>query len=189
MVASRADAAMDAEALFAALPPPTCTTIARLRAKGVSPDALCEPEVPAQARVTFGLQTFDFADGDGGMPALVFVALDERGEPADLVAWSPAERRCAPHWGAACLLGAESLLAPRLTNQNALPVYRDPLGWLLGGRFGVVPIDLQSAALKLREFGPFRAEDERHGIELRRLFRQTEPQIFVPKPDRVRRAA
>jgi hypothetical protein len=183
---SRAWAADEAEGLFDSLPYPSLEVLSCLRGRGVSADALCEPELPRMARVRFNGSFFDFVEaGDGGGEALVFLARDDIGKPADLVAWSHRHKGLAPHFGAVGVLGANDILAPRLTAEAALAVHRTPFEWLLAERCGVVILDPDRAAIELRDFGPFAAQDEQHGLMLRALFRTREPRIYVPE----RRAA
>jgi hypothetical protein len=155
--------------------------MAWLRTQGVTSEALAEPELPRRAQVVFrpDAPLFDFAEnGDDGAEAPIFITRDDAGEPADPVAWSCRLGKVAAHFGAVAVLGADDILAPRLSAKAALPVHRTPLGWLRAGRAGIV-ILAECAAVALRDFGPFAAEDEAHGRELRRLFRRREPRIFV----------
>jgi hypothetical protein len=181
---SRACASEQAEERFNTLQSIRWTTYAWFLAKGVKSEALFYPEIPALADVVFNeAGTFDFHSdvGEEGTTALVFLARGEDGAPADLVAWSPSPRKLASWQAASSLLGAEEVLAPRLTAEAALAVHRTPLGWLKCGREGVVLVDPRSAAVALRDFGPFVTESVEHGQELRELFRQREPRIFVRK--------
>ena len=65
------------------LPPISIAWIKRLKELGVSVDALCEPELPAQAQVVVMHDgfVFDFADEADGQPvdAMIFLARDEPG--------------------------------------------------------------------------------------------------------------
>jgi hypothetical protein len=153
--------------------------------QGVPSSALVYPELPHYASVIFHTDQalFDFAEdgSDGGCEALVFLARDNTGQPADLVAWSCRLRKLAAHFDSVSTLGADDLLAPRLTPELALPIHRSPLGWLKAGREGVVLLAPDRAVIELRDFGPFAVEDVEHGKQLRQLFRSGEPQIFVPK--------
>jgi hypothetical protein len=189
MSASRRDAAADAERCFNALPDIGWPTFEWLVRQRVPASALFYPEMPKRARIVHqeGAATFDWAKdlGEEGDDALVFLARDDLGEPADLVAWTVRPARLARLWGAVSLLGAETLIGPRICDQGALPVHRSALGWLRGDRFGVVLINPQKAASEIRDFGPFAAEDEAHGRELSDLLRGSDPQVYVPE----RRAA
>jgi hypothetical protein len=183
---SRAWAADEAEGLFDPLPYPSPEVFSHLRGKGVSAQALSDPELPRMARVVFNGSFFDFVqDGDGGGEALILLARDYMGKTADLVAWSPRHKALAPHFGAVSVLGADDLLAPRPTAEAALAVHRTPFEWLLAERCGVVILDPDRAAIDLRDLGPFAAEDEAHGRMLRDLFRARAPKLYVP----TRRAA
>ena len=183
---SRAWAADEAEGLFDSLPYPSLEVLSHLRGRGVSADGLSEPELPRMATVRFNGSFFAFVEAaDSGGEALIFLARDDMGRPADLVAWSPRHKELAPHFGAVGILGADDLLASRLTAEAALAVHRTPFEWLLAERCGVVILDPDRAAIELRDFGPFAAQDEQHGLMLRALFRAREPRIYVPE----RRAA
>ena len=182
---SRAWAGEEAEALFSDLRYPSVEALAWLRANGVSGAALAEPELPRSARVDFHMDRplFDFVDdaGEVGVQALVFLARDDTGDPSDLVAWSCRRGKVAAHFGAAAVLGADYILAPRLTVEGALWVHWTPLKWLKAGREGVVLIDASCAAVALRNFGPLAAEDHAHGEQLLHQFRTSEPAIFIPE--------
>jgi hypothetical protein len=183
---TRTTVSEEVESLHKRLAPPPLDVIRRLRAEGVSPDALAEPELPALADVVFhdARPFFDFVEetGDeGAVPAIVFLARDEEGEPADLVAWAPQEQRLAAWFGASPLLGAEYLWAPRLTKEQALAVFESPLGWLRAGREGVVVIDPRRAAPLLRRAEPLVAESIDHGQRLRRRLTVRPPRVYVAK--------
>ena len=90
--------------------------------------------------------------GDGGAVAgFIFLARDDEGDPYDLVAWSPQANRIGAWYGAAPLLGADMLYAPRLDPEGAFQVFEEPLAWLLEERAGVVIVDPRAL---LRSFAP-----------------------------------
>jgi hypothetical protein len=188
---SRKTAAEDAEVRFEAVQDIRWPTFEWFLRQGVPSPALVYPEMPRRARVILydDRPVFDFADDvgddDAGVDAMIFLARDDLGGPCDLVAWTFGRRKLASWYSAAALLGAEDIRVPRLTPEGALPVHRTPLGWLKAEREGVVIIEERRGALELRDFGPLAAEDEAHGLELQMLFRNREPQIYVPE----RRAA
>jgi hypothetical protein len=111
------------EQRYQLLPPISLAWLKRLKELGVSVDGLCEPELPGQAQVVMhdGF-LFDFADEADGTPvdAVIFLARDEEGEPADVVAWGPRSKRLAAWYGAGSLLGMENVFGPRLDLHNAL---------------------------------------------------------------------
>jgi len=178
----------DVEVRFDELPEIPWITFRWLMKQGVPPQALIHPELPKYARVVFheNLPYFDFADdvGEDGRDALVFLARNDLAEPCDMVAWTLSLKRLASWYGAAAILGADDILAPRMISPGVLMVHRTPVGWLKAGREGVVIIEPRRAALELRDLGPLAAEDEAHGHELRALFRKQEPQFFVPNVER-----
>jgi hypothetical protein len=184
MMPSRAQAAADAAARFEALPEIGRLTNEWFLRQGVLSSSLVYPELPRRARVVFSkdLPLFDFSDEDGErvVQAVVFLARDQDGEIADLVAWSPSPPRLASWQGATALLGAEEILAPRLTQEAALWVHMTPLDWLKSDREGVVIIDPTRAYLALRDFGPFFAHCDDQALELLKLFKPREPRIYVP---------
>jgi hypothetical protein len=188
-VPSRAIASDDASRHYAILPELTWEAFSWFLGKRVPSASLIYPETPRRARVSVhgGEPFFDFAENDGedGEDAIIFLARDDEGSPSDLIAWTRLSRRLAAHWGAVSVLGADDVIAPRLTPEGALLVHRTPLGWLRAERQGVVVVEARGAASLLSDFGPLAGEDEAHGRELRQLFRRTEPKIYVPE----RRAA
>jgi hypothetical protein len=183
-VLSRTRISDEAADRFESLPSLGWAAFKFLLDRGVPAPAIVWPELPASTRVVFhGAQPlFDFEEEveEDGVPALLFLACDGDGRPCDIVAWSHSLQRVAAYFGATGVLGADDILWFRLTDENALPVHRSPLEWLRADRFGVVIIDPAHAYVALRDFGPFAAQDEAHGRELRKLFRSREPKIFVP---------
>ena len=191
MDASLSSAAEDTHSRFEVLPDITWKIFAWLLRQGAPSSALVYPESPRRARVVFDADQpfFDFADDVGGerVDALIFLPRNDLGNPCDLTAWTSTRLKLASWFGAAALLGADDILAPRLTIEGALQVHRTPLGWLRAGRDGVVIIDPRRATVELRDFGPLADEDQAHGLELQQLLRRMEPKIYVPEP--IRRAA
>jgi hypothetical protein len=169
------------EDLHKLLAPPPLDVIRRLRAEGVSPDALAEPELPAFADVVFhdDRPLFDFIDeaaGEAEVPAIIFLARDEEGEPRDLVAWSCKKNRLAAWFGAATMLGEDYLAGPRL--EDGLRVCADPLEWLRAERLGVVILDARRACWRLAEERLI-VGDVAFGRRVRDALRLPEPTIFV----------
>jgi hypothetical protein len=183
-VLSRARASDDVERRCRSLPELTWQTFSWFLAKGAPSAALVYPEMTRRSRVSYHRESpfFDFVEDDGEDEenAIVFLAREGGGRAGDLIAWTPRSGRLAAHWGPVSVLGTDDILTPRLTCEGALLVHRTPLGWLRAGRQGVVVVEARGAALVLRDFGPLAGEDEAHGRELRQLFRQTEPKIYVP---------
>jgi hypothetical protein len=124
---------------------------------------------------------FDFAEDvgeDGATPAFVFVARDEFGDACDLVAWAPSEARVAAWLGRASMLGLESLWAPRLMHEGALPVCETPLEWLRAERRAVVILDPTRARWSLYRTNLI-VTDVAFGCRVREALRWPAPQIFV----------
>lgn len=180
----------EVESVFYELNTPPLSWLVQLKVLGISVDALAEPERPAHAAVMFhdDQPLFDIDGGEGADQALIFLARDELGEPADLVAWDPQQKRLAAWFGSSALLGAENLWAPRLSKEQALHVFESPLGWLRAGREGVVVVDPHGAAPSLCRAAPLVAESIEHGERLRRMLTVRPPRIFVALSD-VRSAA
>ena len=78
---------------------------------------------------------FEFVDA--GSAAIIFVCRDERGDVADLAAWTPAEDDIALWLGNVSMLGEEAVLRARLAGDK-LWVHPTPLDWLIHRRTGVV---------------------------------------------------
>jgi hypothetical protein len=177
----------EVERLHKKLPPPAPDVIRAFRNKGVSVDALVEPELPALVDVVFhaDLPLFDFTDeagDDGAVQAIIFAARDEEGEPLDLVAWSRKTNRLAAWFGAATMLGEDYLGGPRL--EDGLRVSAGPLEWLQAERLGVVILDAKRARWRLAEEHLI-VGDPTFGRHLRDILRLPEPRVFVER----RRAA
>jgi hypothetical protein len=171
------------EQRYQLLPLTSLAWLKRLKELGVSVDALCEPELPGQAQVVMhdGF-LFDFADEADGTPvdAVSFLARDEEGEPADIVAWEPRSKRLAAWYGAVSLLGMENVFGPRLDLHNALEVFRDPVHWLGAERQGVVVVHPQQAAPILRRAEPLKVNNSAFGLRLANLINQQPPRILAP---------
>ena len=144
----------DVEKRFDRLPSLRWSEFDRFLKSGVPARALVYPDLPARARVVFfpGRPLFDFAEDVGeevAVPAFVFLARDEFGDACDLVAWAPGEARVAAWLGRASMLGLESLWAPRIAYDGALPVCETPLEWLRAERRAVVILDSMRARWSL----------------------------------------
>jgi hypothetical protein len=171
------------EDLHRRLSPPPLDVIKFLRGKGISADALAEPDLPAFANVTFDddRPLFDFADEAGddvAASALIFLARDDEGEPADLVAWSLQAKRLVAWYGAVAVLGEDYLAGPRL--EEGLHVCADPLEWLHAERCGVVILDAGRARWRLAG-EPLIVTATPFGRRLRGALRLPEPRIFVER--------
>lgn len=161
------------------LPPIGIAWLRRLKALGVGVDGLCEPELPAQAKVVLHGDCFDFDDGEQASDALVFLARDDNGEPADFVAWSPKSDRRASWWGIP-LLGMECLLDPRMDADGALAVFTDPIKWLIGERQGVLVVNFANAARLLRRAAPLRAGSATEARRIQNLITAAPPRVLAP---------
>jgi len=179
------DISADVEDRFAALDCLTLPQLHWLKARGVPADAIAYPEMPAQAEVVFhpGSPFFDFkADLDEETEAtcaMILMARDQFGEPADLVAWSPRMHRLAT-WGGfdLPLLGWENALTVRPDLGDALAVHPSPLEWLRDGREGVVILKPDRARWYLEGF-TLKVEDAAFARGLSDALRWPEPRVRV----------
>ena len=169
------------------LPPIGVAWLKRLKDMGVSVDALSEPELPVQAKVVMYGDCFDFDDGRLASDALVFLARDDCGEPADLVAWSPRSDRLAAFWGIP-MLGMECLDEPRIDPDCALAVFTNPVKWMLGERNGVLVVNFKNAARLLRHAAPLRAGSATEAQRIQNLITAAPPRVLAP-PARTRELA
>jgi hypothetical protein len=172
----------EAEDRFSLLPPIPVAWIKRLKSLGVSVDALCEPELPAFASIVLHGDCFEFSEDDPGeqaTEAMLFLAHNDVGEPADIVAWLPKSDRLASWWSIPAL-GMEALGEPRLDPDGALPVFTDPVKWLIGGRDGLLVINFRNAAHILRDASPLRACSAREAERIRNLIAAAPPRVLAP---------
>lgn len=156
---------------------------------GIPPAALEVPSPVLTAHVIFcGAASFEFdqhhASGEPGTPVLLFLMTDPCGTAVDIAAFDYRTGQLAIWLGRAWALGQERVYAPRLSEHQALAVWRSPLDWLRHGRHGVVLIRSHAAACHLDDAGPLMAEDVQHGLELRRVLARPGPRILVRRSDR-----
>jgi hypothetical protein len=172
------------EKRYRLLPCISLSWIKRLKALGVTVDALCEPDFPASGHVVFfDGSRFEFvADAHGGQAfeAMLLLALDEFGEVCDIVAYDPRRKLKAFWLGNAPLLGLEQVWLPRLDPQGALTVFADPVEWLLGDRLGVVVVHPARAASILRNVEPLQVSSAPFGRRLGALINPRLPRIYAP---------
>lgn len=116
--------------------------------------------------------------------AFLFLAEDVHGEAEDIIAWMPGLGRTSTWLGRAWALGSSEAYMPRITEHDALPVWRDPMAWLRAERRGIVLVKPRIAAGWLDDAGPLLAEDERHGRDLRAALTRSAPRILVPAETR-----
>lgn len=157
--------------------------IDELERLGVNPDALIGPP-PVLAGFVHWVRSdrFEFDHHSPTGPtvrAFLFLVDDMGGEPVDVVAWSPQVERLGTWLGRAWALGEGRVFAPRLT--EALPVHRDPLGWLQADRRGLVILNEAMARHYLDAAGPLLAEDPAHRRALNFALTARAPRILVPR--------
>jgi hypothetical protein len=176
---------LDLEATLFDLDYPTLGELRQLKALGVTPRGLTQPDFPKRARIVFVDERllFDFAGErgveDDGEAALIFLARDATSEPLDLIAWEPRSDRLGAWTGRAAVLGMDCLWAPRIGYDGALPVFKSPLAWLQAERAGVVIVDPERAWPVLRDAGMLMAETIDHGEELDRIFNRARVRIVL----------
>jgi hypothetical protein len=122
----------------------------------------------------------------GHVAGVIIPVRDECGDLVDLAAWNPDDGALALWRGAASMLGAENILAPRIESE-ALLAFADVTAWLRAGRVGVVVLDPQRARWRLAG-ETLVVDDPVFGRRLRDSLALPEPKIFVAS-NRVRRAA
>jgi hypothetical protein len=166
------------------LPPIGIAWLKRLKALGVSVDGLCEPELPVQAKIVMHGDCFDFDDGKLSVDALVFLARDDCGDPADFVAWAPKSDKLASMWGIP-LLGMQRLGEPRIDPDGALEVHTEPVRWLAPERQGVLVVNFANAARLLRDAAPLWATSAREAQRIQNLIAAAPPRVLAP-PARIR---
>lgn len=129
---------------------------------------------------------FEFARyakrADDAVQAFTFIARDQFGEPADIVAWEPRENRLATWRGLVSLLGEEQAFVARLDDEVTL--HANPLDWLRAGRRGLVVVDPARARSILLDAGPIVVPSLEQGQNLRKLLERVRlPKILVSQPD------
>jgi len=151
-----------------------------LRRNGVSISAMCEPDPIGAANIVQVGGYFDFCCvAEGGSSAFIFLARDDLGQAADIVAWQPGSDRVLAWLDAVAVLGEDDVHQPMLEFDGHLPVWRSPLGWLSHGRRGVVIVNPVKASYRL-EGRTLVAEDDAHRALLRGMLQRT-PNILVAK--------
>ena len=131
----------------------------------------------------FPERRFEF--DDAGTTAAVIFALDQYGNPADLISWSIKDpTKFAPMFGTVPMLGHYQLAG---FDRDEIPVrvFRSPLTWLQHRCRGTVIVDADRARLYLgAAFGPILAEDRDHAADLRRLLKR-QVDVAPPAPTRL----
>jgi len=110
--------------------------------------------------------------------ALVALAFDRDGRPADIVAWGMGSEPFVASWlGQVGLIGEEHLDGARLG--EPLVVHPDPMAWLRSGREGVVVVDAIRAGPMLRDAGPIVVNSWIHKARLADMMTVKLPRIIV----------
>jgi hypothetical protein len=168
---------------FARLKLPTQAQLDGLRRHGVPAQAIifdwCDEPVELRRGYVEWIHGNRFAFEDESTSgvvhdALIVVARDQTGDPADLVAFDFQGRFAS--WLGVPALGLESAHAPRLS--DALQVHRTPIDWLANYRRGVVILDHNRARHFLENAGPFVVSDADQGRHLMAAM-TFKPQILI----------
>jgi hypothetical protein len=159
-----------------------------LLAKGMPPQSLVAPDPLRRADVVFmpaGRFEFepDYRGDQAATEAVLILAYEPDGCPADLVAWDPRGNRLASWQGRCPWLGYP--FGPRCSERLALAVHEGVLPWLRAGRSGVVLIEgAPGLARMLDGAGPLIAMGgPRHALRLEGLLTPTKPRILIANPD------
>lgn len=147
-------------------------------AKAVHPDALGWGDkhfaIKAAAVKWESDRWFDF-DIEGKRAAII-VCRDERGDVADLCAWSPADGVAGLWLGHVAMLGEEAVLRPR-ADGDKLWVWPSPLEWLVHRRVGVVVLSAERARPLLVAGSPLAVLTREHKAALDALWQP--PRVVV----------
>jgi hypothetical protein len=157
--------------------------VALFERNGVAADVLASPAPIRAGYVHFDAMGFEFdhhTNTEEGVRAYLFLILDHQGVARDVVAWAPKQKRLATWLGRAWALGEECAFAPRMSEHQALPVWRSPIKWLRAERKGVCLVRPEAALHYLCDAGPLLAEDAAHGAVLKQLLTRPAPRIIVP---------
>jgi hypothetical protein len=168
---------------FARLKLPTQAQLDGLQRQGVVPRAMIynwadEPVALRRGYVEWihGNRFVFESESTSGVvvDALIVVANDECGDPADLVAFDFQGRFAS--WFGMPILGLETATAPRMS--EGLSVFRHPIQWLASFRKGVVILDHKKARHFLENAGPFVVASTEHGKTLSEAMAYR-PKIYV----------
>jgi hypothetical protein len=155
--------------------------IDRFRALGVDIMTLALPWPVLGDRVIFHEgESFDFARdaNDGEIVSAFTLGVLGIGGLVDLVAWEPAGGRTALWLRRGFALGEQQIFRHQLDNEP-LPVWRSPLGWLRAARMGLVILRPEVAHIWLAEVPSILAEDADHVSGLERLLRPPQPKTQI----------
>jgi hypothetical protein len=161
--------------------------------QGVPADALAGPVPVRVGYVVFDEFGFEFEhhneNQEAGVRAYLFLITDHLDVARDVAAWCPKLSKLETWLGRAWALGEEQVFAPRLTEHQALPVWRSPINWLRAGCKGVCLVRPKAAVHYLHDASPLLAEDAAHAAELKQLLTRPAPRIVIPAASSTRKAA
>jgi hypothetical protein len=152
-------------------------TLRHLLDAGIDPADIYSPWSISRARVIFD-SNGRYLPNPVGEPALIIGVLDDG--LVDIAAWHPSTGRIATRLGVGACLGLSAVEDGYGSASRPLPVWRDPMGWLLAHRCGIVIVDWERAA-HLLAGAVLQPEDEAHSTELTRRLRMLPPVIVAPR--------
>ena len=167
----------------------------RFKAAGVALVDLGLPDMILGASVVYREDSsFLFADEldgpDDASPAFVILCRDDDDHAIDISAWSPSSGRLATWLGRAWAIDQHRVLEPRLSDYDALAVFKNPMEWLQNRREGIVIIDAQRAKWEFAYLAPtLVVADVSHGQMLRDKLTINPPKIFLASTSIERKAA
>lgn len=115
-------------------------------------------------------------------PALTLVCWSDDGVADDVCAWQATTGRIATWLGHASMLGEDNLSGAR--PDAGLAVHQNPLDWFKANRSGVVILDRERAARKLRDAGTLLAPSIEEAKRLKKLLAVEPPTILIPEGQR-----
>jgi hypothetical protein len=161
-------------------------------ALGISGLHLANPDMVLKAGIILegDGETFVFeyaTDTDDGRDAFI-LPVDGTSGIIDLVAFDPEIGTLATWLGRAFAINESSIWEPNLDG-DPLPVWRDPIGWLMAKREGIVLLKPSQAYSYLDHLPGVIAEDVQHGEELEKLLWTPRRKVPVYLRDAIERRA
>jgi hypothetical protein len=165
---------------FESLPVLTACDMKLLERQGIPSETLLRHPIKLAYVQVFGSQFLFDQHCPSSRPVRTFamLSLGLLGDLVDILVWAPETGAFASWLGVAWGWGEETMLRPRLGEQ-AVPIYRTPLGCLRRGLDGIVPLRPKTLAYHLMGVPALIAEDWAHRAELLRLLHASLPRILV----------
>lgn len=160
--------------------PPGREVVDWLQLRGVYGPAISTPVSIRMGHVSFDPLGQTFQPDTLGAPALILPIIDE-GRIVDVAAWHAGGGRMATRFGIGHSIGQGQIARDGLgTTGRALPIFRNPLGWLRENRCGLVIVDWKLAAHALSGL-IIEAEDTDHENELSEKLKLPRPIVLRKK--------